>query len=156
MVPKWTNLVDFGKLCWFGEQWSLGSSAWLLWPPFVIMGGVWDPNFWGPNPKFLSRDLLVSFNFCFNFSVRSSREQKQLLLESGEQLGVYIICSASVAAVFFMVSLIILTAYMCRKSKRKSMNSGLQQKAPSEGIYFIFCLWFLFLFLSASKYSSRF
>merc|ERR1711953_364483 len=32
-----------------------------------------------------------------------------------------------------MVSLIILTAYMCRKSKRKSLNSGLQNKAPSEG-----------------------
>ena len=61
MVPKWTNLVDFGKLCWFGELWSLGSSAWLLWPLFVTMGGVWDPNFWGANPKFLSRDLLVSF-----------------------------------------------------------------------------------------------
>ena len=96
----------------------------------------------GSQPIFVQK-LVGELKFFLNFSVRSSREQKQLLLESGEQLGVYIICSASVAAVFFMVSLIVLTAYMCRKSKRKSMNANMQGKAPSEGIYFF--IYFLFL-----------
>ena len=95
----------------------------------------------GSQPIFVQK-LVGELKFFLNFSVRSSREQKQLLLESGEQLGVYIICSASVAAVFFMVSLIVLTAYMCRKSKRKSMNANMQGKAPSEGIYFFYDFFF--------------
>merc|ERR1719461_17753 len=71
----------------------------------------------------MSINNLGESNFTFKpvivtTSIRSSREQKQLLLENGEQLGVYIIAIASVAAVFFVVFLIVLTAYMCRKSKR--------------------------------------
>ena len=118
-------------------------------------------------------EILTLFNNPFFFvSLKSGRPQRgsreqlylEALEESGDQFTFIVVVSLAVCGTLLLLVIVVLMVYMCHK-KDKQLKGGSklttgsasssQQKAPSEGILFlfIFCLYRLFLMRSTSLFS---
>lgn len=125
------SIAAMAPLCHYGSH--------RLRPPTFTFSNV-DP------PTVLQRLVGKVSNIPFSFKgrpVRGSREQLYLevLEESGEQVTFIVIVSLAVCGTFLLLLIVVLMVYMCHRSKEKQLKgaiTGSQQKAPSEGILFIF------------------